>query len=1585
MAGVERPNMAGEGGVSSEAPKLIIANASGAITETRSVRPAETPTQPESRSIFQRITDHLSTLNRNLRSFTGEERNRAEAQILNLGSQVDRIMYEAETEGMFGGLDLELDHIHQRVFSHHQPSIRFRELEIVRKEMGERFKELTDRFQDENSDEQVEGYLGVQEYYLRKGLSRIESSIRGGAQLEPEKGWEWKLSKINQRRLEYELATRQNQETSQTEQKELDRAANLEQFIRLKNLVFFSQGQIERYIRDRYQTDLNFLSKDQQKELQTRIQNTPAKLRQIGDAAWRSFQVAENLRNYAQARRTLDEIESLPEDQQLAAYQRAQNVIAQTTQEQRQIVDEILNRSIEVRTDEGHLLISKDYTIGSTVEFFIKELLSREEVKLVRLAFNVIKQEEVRGIDQTDYFQLNEACKYVESRMPEALRMGVLDPSLKESMLKLYADYRQKFIGDKEDKLEPDFRSNLKVLANKMMSEEEEWWDDNMKKRGYTQEFRERYEGVRSFYIYRGIQRILEMLERKSDHIALDPKSKELVLKQMSDTTEDMDREEIELVENRDKRQKELDQRLASGQITQQEYETRMQMVHDLYLKEISKFLRRRLIPGEFNLENAERDIRDQNERRKALETYWDRSWGTVYLTGRTPDEIRTGVRNFLKVTTSSETNFDPQRLIEDGTRLGQEILNKGRRAGMEDEELNELVAEAEGTLFVEVARYFAVRWNVAEWHQIAGLIGRHIDTRLNVLSKAFDAKTMFAAHILDSDDDYDKFSRPARFASEVSSWNDETAKAERDKTQRRLEVRVAFSRLKDINKVIKEHFAGIESVIDSFGFSRNGDIPANELFKNPRYLAAIDRIDVKLQALNKKYAQKQPVSEADKLTDEEKRLLTLDRIRPYRRTKDLVVTDQTEQQFTSLYTEGEKDFNDSIKGIKDTMGEDQYKQNVKNLLDRMAKIQVEIDQRRTAPRTELEGLLKLSDQDRKILQYELLQKYIEGGKWLAIEEAFIGGIMREERGGEVIKVWDEAKAAVDLAIKTRDVFFVSAEKACASLKTRHNIEGKGEGELLSYNDVLRFNKFVRDRALASLPADKAQAITSFTRSGQGLMYVDIADKLEFRAIAQRTLKDKTVNSTEGRNAQEALNLIGFTEEEKKYTEYVQVVEYVQDQVLEKLKEKGSSITVSDIDGVIRQVFQSKQIDFTARQADRIQQQQSVHRGETQIRSSASYHDIANREDADPQYNFSMVDDQKYSSLLLSDEIKAAAYNPDHPYYLSIPAKTLRVLDPDGTKLVRRSDKVNAEQERRNLIMLMERQRRFHFAVDSPKVFGAWYTPDPYSDNTVNSEIVTNIRNSPFIARRMIEQRVWTLWNRGQAYRGRGFLKYLESNFRGLDHSVGGRGLRESTAAYNGFSPKGFGYSVDFSGSLDQLATEMWLDKAKQADALRPILVGGQVGQDPQFEGIFKKIVKTIGRNNPGIEEELSEQSRAGKYPPLYRISVKQWNFMKPAEYEKAIDEMEDRWGRVTTYAQGLGFVGNLTHMPLAAKFSGDTAVSRIAYWAVAHPEAAQIYNVNMDLIRTILEPLGKDWSRAYFGPYSTLLSELLRRAILAK
>ncbi len=937
------------------------------------------------------------------------------------------------------------------------------------------------------------------------------------------------------------------------------------------------------------------------------------------------------------------------------------------------------------------------------------------------------------------------------------------------------------------------------------------------------------------------------------------------------------------------------------------------------------------------------------NEQREK-NPFWDRSWGRIVLTGRTPEEIVKGIDHFLQVATSESSTFTPDQMRQDAYGLNEEIQRTGRQMGMEEERISSEVARAQGTLLVNVSDHFAVRWNVPEWHQITSEIGKHINIRLNAIAKAHEAEVMHAADILDNDEEYDKFSRPAEFLSDPSGQNDEVLWSDRAKERRRLEVRIALSQLKDIDTVIRENFVGIETQIDGFGFDRNAIDPVTNqplsvtrLFQNSQYLDEIKRINDKLKALNQK--DPQTVTVTDQLTDIEKKMLILDRIRPYQKTEELVVIDQTDRQFRSLYTE--------YAGFGSKAGYDA----------KVAELWLKHNNNE-----------QLSETERQFLaRDELLKKLEDGGKLTEKELRMFPEISR-------------ARQAVDLAIKTRDVFFISAEKAGALLITKHEIPGKGKGELLAYNDVVRLNKFVRERAIASLPETIAKAITSATKEGAGLRYVDIADKLEFRKISNKVISDKGKDSELGKNAQESLRLITLTEEEQQYATYVQTVEDIQEKVLEKLKEKGSDLTVADIDGIIQnEIIQSQlPINFASRQAARDKQVLSVHKGETQKRASVGYRDIINREDADPQYNFSMTDDQNYSSLLMSQEITAAAYNSDHPHYNTYPARTRRLIDPDNTLLKGISD---PDEKRKRIFRAQETQRRFCFAVDSVKVFGAFYQPDLYKDGEVEAEYVENRRNTPFIGRRMIEQRFWTLWNRGQAARGRGFLKYLESNFRGLDHSIGSRGLRGIISTYNGFRTHGFDYEVDFSGAMDELQTERWLEAAKGAEAVRPVLIGGQVGQNPNFEGIFKKIVKTIGRNNYTLAQ--SNSGLESESSSLWLMSKRKWDKLEAGDYEKAIDEIENRWERVTIYGNSLAFVGTASQVPLAAKFSGDTAIRRMAYWAVAHPEGQSVYNINMPLIRAVLEPftaktpLSKQEN--YFGQDGTLLTELMRRAILAK
>src|SRR3989344_7000668 len=428
---------------------------------------------------------------------------------------------------------------------------------------------------------------------------------------------------------------------------------------------------------------------------------------------------------------------------------------------------------------------------------------------------------------------------------------------------------------------------------------------------------------------------------------------------------------------------------------------------------------------GDREVNSVRQEIKAEMEesRRRELERnpFWDRSWGRIILTGQTPEEVRRGIDNFLQVATSEESSFDPNRNIEDANGLNQEIQRVGQLRGIEREEILELVARAEGTLFVNVAQYFAVRWHVNEWHQITVLIGKHIDTRLNAIAEDFEAEVMHAADILDYatgipdyatgildyDEEFNKYSRPARFASDLSSHNDQTAKNERDQMQRKLVTRIALSQLKNIDTVVREHWSEVEPQIASFGFDMSAKTPAIKLFDNLQYKAAIDAIDVKLGTYNQKWAENAPDKDEYKLEKWEKKLLDLDRIRGKSKTEDLVTMDQTHQQFRSLYLEY-----DGF-GTQADYGKE------------IARLQQKIT----------DGEVLNEEESKRWRKNELLKRLEAGGD------------LTEDEYREFTEI-NRALRAVVLAIKTRDVFFISAEKNCASLITRHDIEGD-KGELL--------------------------------------------------------------------------------------------------------------------------------------------------------------------------------------------------------------------------------------------------------------------------------------------------------------------------------------------------------------------------------------------------------------------------------------------------------------------------------------------------------------------------------------------------------
>ncbi len=1580
---------------------------------------AETPLNPEPQhapemSQLEQLVDQRRGLTRVLRRTPTED---ARNQFNQTETQINQLMAEAQNNGALNGLDRIVDDIYSKINQLSHPGDKWGELERQRAIWGEeRFRQIERRFAADFSPEELASYGGAQRIYIERSLEDIEKIIQGEDISSVENSVLWTKESFEQRRVEDEILNRENNNRLKKDFKELDREATIEQFVRLYNLQN-SGEQVLRYIQAQYTIDHpDQVPADQRDYLVDQakgtVSNTPENLQKIGREAFSNYQNQVQLNSYIEARNKLSSPGNLPN----AELAEAQRIIDATPKAQQKIAEEIA----EIRGGR----------VPNNVEDFIEAILGREKLKLLNLATKVVIVEETVSKDERNYIVLDEAYKTVENMFPEALRNGAL-MGLQYDMNNLYLDYRDKIRGGR---VHGGDKKDLKEIEKSMMDMESEYW--NRKSYKFSKQFREQWEGLRSFYVHRAFERLFDALDNPGEWAGVLATEREWDQKYASGEIDEVTYLENtifgkeraaqhRLRERYNLRGQELNLQLQQGQITQEDFDILERAEGEAYLVGLRNLQERRFITLEWTPRDAEAEtIRTEYEaENRALEkeSFWDRQLGMVILTGRNEAELRKGVKNFISAATGSAATFDANRYIEDGTRLGQEVIRVGRMIGMDNDEIMELAPFAEGALFINVARYFSTIAFTNEWHQMSLMYSKNFRSKTSAISKEYDGKVIYAADVLDTEDEYKAYGRPATHdlekpetLAEKSSKNNQAAGILRATWKRRLEVRTALTNLKDKDQILTEHFARLGPAITALGFDVN-NIPEGKydaIFQLPAYHAKIREIKAKLKTFTEKFDQDpNSIQPADTiLIAEEKSFLALDRIRPYKKNKDLVIMDQTHDKFRALYDEGETAFQAEIVKLKE---EADYPDQEALLIQKLNQAQIDLATGQTQlPKDELVKQLfgLLNDKEVKILKNYLLEKYraedYEEDKWTEVEEEFIK---------KAIPEWEDAKQAVDLAIKTRDVFYITTEQANGSVRARMQLPKTDpeRGELLYINDVTRAVKFIRERAILNLPEDRAKAITELNNNGQGFRYVEIADKLEYINISEQVKKqadvdkvksetDHTRKITKGledtykKNADEAEKLIQLTEEEKPLGPYVQAVENAIQKGLSRLKEKGSDIKVTDIDAGINAALGNLKDTSDEAQARLAKHLQSVHGNETGVRSTGSdpnikdFNDIVSREDADPQYNFNALDDQKYRSLLLSEENRAAAYNSNHPYYNTLPARTLRTLDREGRELRKIPD--DPTKEKVLAYRVMERQRRFYFAVDSVKAFAIFDDPEYslWGKGEWNSDVVIGLLNSPFTGRRGIEQRVWAKADPGFINRGRGFLKYLDPNVRALDHSVGVRGLRGLTASYEGYDPT---LKDAFAGAMDEYAADRYLDKLKEADLVRPVLVGGQVGQDPNFPGLFKKPLSTPGRVNSDYNAFKEGERGPGGHkdvPPIIRISEKWEDQMRGGDYEAAIKGTTEVWERIVIYGNSLKYLGNVSHTPLAAKFSGDTAVKRMAYWAIAHPEAWDTYNVNTEIARIILMPLKQNIGYGnsqinYFGQNATLLSELLRREILVK
>lgn len=545
---------------------------------------------------------------------------------------------------------------------------------------------------------------------------------------------------------------------------------------------------------------------------------------------------------YAQALQIVANPDSIDPAQREDVVRDAQALIDRTPQGQKVLYEQALKTT---QDENGDLRRNID-------------ILTRQQSRrLLRFALQVIEQEESFPVDKQNREVLDRAIAHAERFLPEALHQGMLK-GLPERIGNLHRDeYRDKIkAGSLNLRHELDFidlQKRVEELAN-----EDEFWAEIKA----TSETIEQWTGIRKFYIKRALAAIR---------------------KEFSQGRANWD--------ERFAREREIQEQLNSGQINDPGEIARLQSELGDLVRDESTTL------GEWTIREGELFARrrDEIEARKHREEtpLVDRRMGYIELHPFNPQQLRDAVEFVLTQIESETSQFDANSIIQDSTRLGDEISLRGEQVKMPVEERKRLRNEAEGRLLVYVADWFVSKGLVEPWGQIMDLFSKHGMERLSAVSRAGNGEVMHAVYLYEHNSQFRKYFRPQVDDILLGDWVRQGE--EREKIKRRLVYVIMHSQLKGHGEL---GLASQDKVLERIGkdqsdaeflnlFSLGGldvqqnrivDAGGNEVTDNYiEQLLKRDLAPIREKEARIKKAQQEGQDPGEQLTDEERLLLRKD------------------------------------------------------------------------------------------------------------------------------------------------------------------------------------------------------------------------------------------------------------------------------------------------------------------------------------------------------------------------------------------------------------------------------------------------------------------------------------------------------------------------------------------------------------------------------------------------------------------------------------------------------------------------------------------------------------------------------------
>lgn len=156
----------------------------------------------------------------------------------------------------------------------------------------------------------------------------------------------------------------------------------------------------------------------------------------------------------------------------------------------------------------------------------------------------------------------------------------------------------------------------------------------------------------------------------------------------------------------------------------------------------------------EWSAERVAETLQAEREERLETNTFWERIQSIyIELTGRSTPEIRRGAENWLHSIEQARYS-SPQDVLQDIEYMRKQIVEKGARMHMSDDQINGLLSEIECRAYGRAAAYFMTRvpdGSIAGWAQLMHEFCRpeRARERLKAGVRAYEGRVAYADDLL--------------------------------------------------------------------------------------------------------------------------------------------------------------------------------------------------------------------------------------------------------------------------------------------------------------------------------------------------------------------------------------------------------------------------------------------------------------------------------------------------------------------------------------------------------------------------------------------------------------------------------------------------------------------------------------------------------------------------------------------------------------------------------------------------------------------------------------------------------------------